>query len=376
MKRIRNATAPVAALLVLLTALSLMSCQEPASNEPVAQSITVRVDDGTGAKTIKPDGKVDVDKYKITVVNKAENNLTHNSGYLAKGASFVVRNVPAGMWTATVEAFVTNDAKAEPIKVAEATSEPTRVEANQNATITVTLDELQALASGDITITLDMPAELDDEKTEYWYTYTITGAAGRDGYNYTLPTPAKGIVGPEGNGQIVIDADALQPALNQGAYLITVTVFDEESEEASAVVRKGVDMMRLLPGLPAKGMIDLSYQVINDDGFTISVVDKVGDLIELSQTSTTFGDDRKIVITGNAVTNSIPVDVYIDGIKTDSGSVFTVSGGEYTFAGLGAGAHIISFVALDSDTEMGVGSLSVRVNVPNTITITPATGTD
>lgn len=32
MKRIRNATAPVAALLILLTALSLMSCQEPASN--------------------------------------------------------------------------------------------------------------------------------------------------------------------------------------------------------------------------------------------------------------------------------------------------------------------------------------------------------
>lgn len=376
MKRIRNATAPVAALLILLTALSLMSCQEPASNEPVAKSITVRVDDGTGAKTIKPDGNVDVNKYKITVVNKAENNLTHESGYLAKGANFVVRNVPAGMWTATVEAFVTNDAKAEPIKVAEATSEATRVEAGVDATITVTLDELQALASGDITITLDMPAELDDEKTEYWYTYTIAGAGGRDGYNYTLTSPTKGIVGPEGNGQIVIDADALQPALNQGAYLITVTVFDEESEEDSAVVRKGVDMMRLLPGLPAKGMIDLSYQVINDDGFTISVVDKVGDLIELSQTSTTFGDDRKIVITGNAVTNSIPVDVYIDGIKTDSGSVFTVSGGEYTFAGLGAGAHIISFVALDSDTEMGVGSLSVRVNVPNEITITPATGTD
>ena len=221
-------------LSIVLGVMLLASCQE-ANNNPeagTAKSITVRVADMTGAKTITPSGEVDVTHYKITVKNTAE-DINKTSDYLAKGEAFMVKNVPAGLWTATVDAYVLNSGS-NYVKVASATSAETRVEGGEEATLTVTLDELDDSVSGDVTVTLNMPSELDDDGDTFYYTYTIAGTGQRSSYSYTTQSPLEGSTGADGNAVITIDADGIDQVLNQGSYLLTVTVFDKRDHEAPA----------------------------------------------------------------------------------------------------------------------------------------------
>ena len=173
--RIRK-TAMGAMALVLAVLLVFSSCSEPENQIPGSvESISVRVVDGTGARTITPDGNVNVSHYKITVHNNAE-NIHQESDYLSKGAMFSVSNVPAGEWYATVDAYV-DRGESEYLKVASASSESLQVAAGASVTLTVTLDDtsLADTLSGDVTVTLKMPTALASDSTSFWYKYTITG---------------------------------------------------------------------------------------------------------------------------------------------------------------------------------------------------------
>ena len=366
-------------LSIVLGVMLLASCQE-ANNNPeagTAKSITVRIADMTGAKTITPSGNVDVSHYKITVKNTAE-DINKTSEYLAKGEAFTVSNVPAGLWTATVDAYVLNS-DSNYVKVASATSAPTRVEGNDEATLTVTLDELDDSVSGDVTVTLDMPAELDDNGDSFYYTYTIAGTGQRNDYSYETPDPLEGSTGADGNAVITIDADGIDPVLNQGSYLLTVTVFDQTTEKASDVIRKGVEIMRLLPGLAASGTINLNSQIINTDGFQVAITDKIGDKLDLGgATYDDFATDTTITIDYNGISTDTPVDVYVDGAKKTIAADYTATPGSgnvaYKFTAMDAGRHIVTFILDEADTQLGVGSLSVEVNIPAEITFSPVTG--
>lgn len=367
-------------LSIVLGVMLLASCQE-ANNNPEAgtvKSITVRVADMTGAKTITPSGEVDVTHYKITVKNTAE-DINKTSDYLAKGEAFMVKNVPAGLWTATVDAYVLNSGS-NYVKVASATSAETRVEGGEEATLTVTLDELDDSVSGDVTVTLNMPSELDDDGDTFYYTYTIAGTGQRSSYSYTTQSPLEGSTGADGNAVITIDADGIDQVLNQGSYLLTVTVFDKATEGESDVVRKGVEIMRLLPGLAASGTINLNSQIINTDGFQVAIVDKIGDRLDLGSASFNeegFDKDLTITVAYNGIATSTPVDVYVDGVKKTAMIDYTATPGSgnvaYKFTGMDAGRHIVTFILDEADTELGVGSLSVEVNMPADITFNPVT---
>ena len=362
----------IVSLLVVL--LAFTSCQEPQNTVPGSvKSISVRVIDQTDAKTITPEGNVDVSHYKITVKNEDE-NINTSSDYLEKGKTFSVTNVPTGIWTATVDAYVLNNA--DYIKVATGTSAETRVKEGETAVLTVELNELDDSLSGDITVTLDMPAELDDNGTEFYYTYTIAGTGQRSSYSYRMDTPVKGTVDGSGNGTFTIDADAVSPQLYQGSYLLTVTAFDKETESSSDVVRKGVEIMRLVNGLGAKGTINLNSQIINEEGFQVSIKDKIGDKLDLGTASyDNFAKDTTITIDYNGIATSTPVDVYVDGVKVTNTTDYTATPGDgnvaFKFNTIDVGRHIVTFILDEADTELGVGSLTVEVNIPAEIQFVP-----
>ena len=366
------------AMALLLVASVFTSCESPSSGaiSGTAKAITVVVSDAM-PKAITPAGEVNVSHYKISVDNEAE-GIHEVSAWLEKGESYTVSNVPAGMWTATVDAYVKNGTAGTDdgyIHVATATSAETRVEAEESAVLTVTLDTLLDELSGDITVTLDMPAELDDESDTFYYTYTIAGTGQRADYSYAMSTPAQGTVDASGNGTLVIDADAIDPQLNQGAYLLTVTVFDEATEEASNVVRKGVEVMRLLPGLAASGTINLNSQIVNEGGFQVSVTDKIGDYLELGDAAyDDFASDMTITVDYSSVSTETPVDVYVDGVKKTATADYTATPSgtsvAFTFTSMDPGRHVVTFILDEADTQLGVGSLTVEVNIPKDISIT------
>ena len=365
--------------IVSIMLLCMMACQDGSANlTGTAKSITVVVLDRMASKAITPSGEaVDITHYKITVTNEAE-GINETSTWLAKGESFTVSNVPAGMWKATVDAYVKNGSAGtddDYIKVATATSAETRVEADQSATLTVTLDTLIDALSGDITVTLDMPAELDDENDTFYYTYTIAGTGQRSDYSYTMDTPVQGTVDGSGNGTLTIDADALNPQLNQGAYLLTVTVFDQATEEASNVVRKGVEIMRLLPGLAATGTINLNSQIVNESGFQVAITDKTGNLLNLGNAEyDDFSTDLTITIDYKSIATNTPVSVYVDGetknVSTDFTTSVSASNVSFIFSSMPSGRHIVTFILDEDNTQLGVNSISVEVNIPKYIEIT------
>ena len=85
-----------------------------------------------------------------------------------------------------------------------------------------------------------------------------------------MDTPTQGTVDGSGNGTLTIDADAISPQLNQGAYLLTVTIFDQATEASSTKASTGVEMMRLLPGLEAKGTISFASDSSPSTGLDIT----------------------------------------------------------------------------------------------------------
>ena len=440
----------IASLVAILAAFT--SCQDASAEhfEGNAKSITVVVAERSSKVITAAGSSGDISHYKVTVENKAE-NYTRESDYLLKGSVYNVTNVPAGIWTATVEAYVHFESNEVPflvssgtesayfpegissitkegtgykitsgsdsysltsasgqiltggnavsytiadntitltsasldnlvislnveadagyVKVAEATSEEVRVGADESVTIPVTLDTLIDALSGDIAVTLDMPAELDDESDTFYYTYTIAGTGQRSDYSYTMDTPTQGTVDGSGNGTLTIDADAISPQLNQGAYLLTVTVFDQATEESSSIVRRGVEIMRLLPGISSEGSINLDTDIGYPSGSLtdaeISIVDKIGDKLDLGEASyDNTNDVLTITVDYNTVSTSTPVDVYIDGVKSNPSASTSGTSKTFRFNTFPDGYHLVTFVLDEADTQLGVESLTIQINTP------------
>ena len=325
------------------------------------------------SKTITPEGNVDVSHYNVTVINDDE-GLEESSGYIGKGEVFTVKEVPAGFWKAKVDAYVLNDGAVDDdgyILVASAESEVALVEAGKKATITVILEELLDSLSGDVEVTLLMPSVMDGEGTPFNYSYTISGMGSRTGWSYQSDI----IPGTVSDGRYTFTVDAEAAELLQGAYLLTVSVFDGDSEASSGIARKGVEVMRLLPGLSASGTISLDSQITSTEGFEIEVIDRIGDRIDLADGA--WNDEAASMAVGYDG-DADDISVYIDGLPAAEGSYEVTSDGSasvsYTFKGLPGGRHVLTFIVDEPDTELGVGSLTVEVSIPLNIEFNPASG--
>ena len=335
--------------------IALTGCQEPQNTIPGSvDSISVRVMDSTDAKTITPEGNVNISHYIITVVNEAE-GINQSSGYLTKGSMFTVSNVPAGTWYAKVDAYIDRGEDTY-VKVASDQSEPKTVQAGSSTTFELVLDTLDAVASGDVTVTLKMPSALSAESTAFWYQYTITGMTDED-FTHTSEV-LSGSTGADGLSTITLDADAI--GLMQGAYRFAITV--QDAETSPTLTRKGVDVMRLVNGLEAKGTIDLTtYEA--DQSFEVTITDKIGDIL-----TPTLQNGQKIYElndeTGDtlAVTLSQPlsatqsIEWYVDGELDETVNADEAASGKYTLT-FAPGSHIVTAIVRDTDTLMAVGSI-------------------
>ena len=367
LQRIRKTGAGVL-IIAIAVLLAFSSCSQAKNEIPGSvKSISVRIEDGTGARTITPEGNVDITHYEITVHNDAE-NLHQKSGYLTKGSMFSVSNVPAGTWYAVVDAYVYRQGNnPEYVKVASATSEPKAVTEGSSTTLTVLLNSSSLLndLSGSVTVTLKMPSALAPEGTAFRYQYRIIGMT--DSEFSRESAILSGNTGADGSASVVIDAETY--SLVQGSYRLEITVFDGENEAGSTVVRKGVDVMRLLPGLPAAGTIDLnSYEA--DQDFGITITDRIGNLL----TPSLVGDGTLYELdseTGNSLTVTLSkpltdnetIEWYVSGILDESVDVSQAESGKYTLS-FNLGSYSVTAVVRDTETAMAVGSIepfSVRV---------------
>lgn len=355
-----------------LAALVLMaSCQEPASQVPGSASITVHVADATDSKTITPSGGVDVSHYRVTIDNVAE-DVHMTSGHLEKDTSFTANNVPAGMWTATVDAYVKNgDAgmDSDYVHVATATSAETRVVAGEQAVLTVMLDSLLDSLSGSISVTLLLPSELDDEGTPFWYSYSIRGTGQRSGVSISHDERMPARTGADGACTIPIS-----DPLEQGSYLLTLKVFDSADASTTFVERTGVEVMRLLPGLEASGTVNLDSQVISEEGFSIDITDTTGDLLvpRTEDGEILYEIDATGTLTPFTITLSEPVPAgfvlqwYVDGDETEAESTddrsFTMS--------IAKGMHSVIGIMRDDAASMSVGSVVFDIEVKAAVEIT------
>ena len=360
----RNRARVLSVLALLLCALTMFSaCQEPQQSIPGSvDSISVRVMDGMDSKTITPEGNVNISHYVITVVNEAE-GINQSSGYLTKGSMFTVSNVPAGTWYAKVDAYIDRGEDTY-VKVASDQSEPKTVQAGTSTTFELVLDTLDAVASGDVAVTLKMPAALSAESTAFWYQYTITGMTDEE-FTHTSAL-LSGTTGADGLATITIDADAI--GLMQGAYRFAITV--QDAETSPSLTKKGVDVMRLVNGLEAKGTIDLTaYEA--DQSFDVTITDKIGDILtpaledgkEVYNLDGQDGSASLTVTLAEPLTANETIEWYVDGELDETVNADEAASGKYTLT-FTPGSHIVTAIVRDTDTLMAVGSIDeFKVNL-------------
>ena len=346
--------------LLAISLIALASCSEPHQNIPGTASISVRVSDNTYAKTITPEDNVNISHYIITVVNEIE-GIEQSSGYLTKGSMFTVSNVPAGIWYAKVDAYIDrgNDTY---VKVASAQSEAKTVVAEENITFELILDTLDEVVSGDVTITMKMPVELSSQGKVFWYQYTITGVTNEE-FTYTSKL-LSGKTGTDAQATIKLDANTL--GLMQGAYRFEITIQDKEV--SPTLIKKGVDVMRLVNGLEATGTIDLSsYEP--DQSFDVTITDKVGDIIipTLKEDKMLYsiamhnGSASLTVTLAEPLKSNEVIEWYIDGELDETVNTDEVSSGKYTFLFNTPGNHSVVAIVRDLDALMSVGSIGFNV---------------
>ena len=336
--------------------IALTGCQEPQNSIPGSvDSISVRVMDSTDAKTITPEGNVNISHYIITVVNEAE-GINQSSGYLTKGSMFTVSNVPAGTWYAKVDAYIDRGEDTY-VKVASDQSEPKTVQAGASTTFELVLDTLDAVASGDVTVTLKMPAALSAESTAFWYQYTITGMTDEE-FTHTSAL-LSGSTGADGLATITLDADAI--GLMQGAYRFAITV--QDAETSPTLTRKGVDVMRLVNGLEAKGIIDLTtYEA--DQSFDVTITNKIGDILtpalengkEVYNLDGQDGSASLTVTLAEPLSANETIEWYVDGELDETVNADEAANGKYTLT-FTPGSHIVTAIIRDTNTLMAVGSI-------------------
>ena len=292
------------AIAVLMMALCMLfSACEQNSSVPMAKSITVQVSDNTGEKTISPSGNVNVSHYIITVSNQDTGDSV-SSGYLEKGQSFSVLNVAVGTWTAKVDAYVQNEYAADGyVHIASAVSDPVRVSVDSESKITVVLDEILAEQSDDVSITLMLPSDFIAGSNAY-----VTWALDGDNNDYSIgwDKALELQVSQNRTVSFSLDADNLLGGgeqLMQGVYTISVEVADSKDTASQNVVKKGVEVLRLLAGLPASGVINLSAETIVPDGADITIVEQIGDQLQLGARATV--EDQ--LVTVDLIYNGIPL---------------------------------------------------------------------
>ena len=363
------------AVMAFLAFACLLASCDVGGVEAGTGTIRVRMADPSGAKTIAPEGNVDVTDYRVRLENVDSGDWIE-SGYVAKDSGFDVFDAGVGHWVAHVEAYAANDgAEGGYVLVGLGESEPVPVYGGDDVQIHVSIDDIVDTLSGDVSIRLMMPSGLDRTGDSFSYSYQVTGLGERDGVS-VQSGKRSGVLTKDGHFDLVLttdDGDVL--LLEQGAYMVTVDI------EGAGISRSAIEMMRLLGGLPAYGEMDLSSTgPVVPDATGITVRDELGSLIEPATVDggTVYmlnpGADQEVAITLSIVQDG-GVDVqdiiwYVDGSQC-VGASFSSADGTWTLPGLQRGRHIIVGAYRGSGRPMEGGSLVLSVIVNDPIDFMP-----
>ncbi len=385
-----NAKEVLSGIAVLLIALIAMTGCDPAVDNTAGGTGTLSVswEDNTEAKLIGPQNEagvnnVDVSHYRITVSNA--NGSSETSDYLPKGdKQFTIKGLVEGSWNVKVEAYVetttdenTNTIPASDtgtynlVKVAEGNSD-TIVKANETNSVTVTINTLDEVDSGAVTVTLKMPKDLSANGTSFKYYYRVLKLSD----NSEVSVTGSGSDAAMLEDQIETDDGTFELTLgtiDQGSYLLFVTVADSAGENQATAM----DAMRLLNGLTASGELDFNSSVENpslDLGLTIE--DLIGDIItfqeiaagegttifNVSNTADSFNVDLPASLSYKWFLDGVAHDTYVaeadTQTETEGMKTWTVS----ELQGISNGRHIVTVVGYDSTKKIEIGSINLTVN--------------
>ena len=386
-----NAKGVLSGVAVLLIALIAMTGCDPAVDNTAGGTGTLSVswEDNTEAKLIGPQNEagvnnVDVSHYRITVSNA--NGSSETSDYLPKGdKQFTIRGLVEGSWNVKVEAYVetttadntntipaSNTGSYKLVKVAEGNSDTT-VKADDTNSVKVTINTLDVVDSGAVTVTLKMPKDLSANGTAFKYYYRVVKLADTSS---EVTVEGSGSSAAMLDGQISTDNGTYALTLGtikQGSYLLFVTVADSAGENQATAM----DAMRLLKGLTASGELDFNESVENpslDLGLTIE--DLIGDIItfkeiaegegttifNVSNTADSFNVDLPASLTYKWFLDGVAHDTYVaeadSQTETENMTTYTVS----NLQGISMGRHIVTVVGYDSTKKIEIGSINLTVN--------------
>ena len=254
-----------------------------------------------------------------------------------------------------------------------------------NGNLNILIEDLHNATAGDVSIELIMPQGLED--SVFSYAYKISGKAPCN----AEAVLSDGVYSYESNGTGTAlggKARISISGLNQGVYSFSISVsgtYNVDNIE-HRIERSGSEIMRLLSGITASGIIHLDNSVSVDEGLGVS--DETGTLID-EQVWFYIGDidqDGKIndlnvysVVfpISEANESSVDVRIYIDGdeISPDSisSSVISETGQTGVSSGITVGVlqfkdamsegyHVIKVLMTD-DTPLGAGSYTACATI-------------
>lgn len=382
-------------LLFTIIIILLASCSEP-NTESLGVSLTARIIDSSNVSRamIAPDSTLypnqETTHYRFTILggtsvdfSDADAVFTYSSELISKASgSFTVDGLVSGYyWRAEAEAIALND----DLETVIGKGESETILLTDNGNLNILIEDLHNATAGDVSIELIMPPGLED--SVFTYAYKISGKAPCN----AEAVLSDGVYSYESNGTGTAlggKAKISISGLNQGVYSFSISVsgtYNVDNIE-HRIERSGSEIMRLLSGITASGIIHLDNSVSVDEGLGVS--DETGTLID-EQVWFYIGDidqDGKIndlnvysVVfpISEANESSVDVRIYIDGdeISPDSisSSVISETGQTGVSSGITVGVlqfkdamsegyHVIKVLMTD-DTPLGAGSYTACATI-------------
>ena len=376
LKRISTIAIGLIAVLMAFT-----SCNGNINAEKELASFMVTVEDRTfeASKTIGYDGSgsaaggSDITHYRILMYKGTDLSAypVGDSGYEAITDKWKATNVVSDEFTFVVEGYIEMESESEDgrwLRVARNVSDLFDIDAYTES-ITLVLDALVDDESGSITADIALPFDLVENGvfsgTLEWH-ITSPDDISTDMENGTVSED-------DGNASMSSGVYTLSlPSLEPGQYMLFV---DAISSSGAQEAYSGMDVMRILPGVPAVGRIELDIRRETDGIITIE--DRIGNLIEpeLVDGEDTYRIEADDSGMGIAVfTLAEPLGLgevlywYVDG-KTAEADTDSYEG-SYALS-IPQGRHTVRGIVRNDSLGMSVGSFDADVLVEYSIGFQP-----
>ena len=378
-------------LFALISILLIASCSsDPLQNEGEA-SVTVRIADSIPATSaIMPTvgdstlSSTDITHYRIWLYSgsteqeakeKASSDKDPDaatdpvadgrSDYQARrNTSYTLGNIESGLyWVARVRAYVNTASSASPsyLMVAEAVIDAQAVFGHGDS-IAITLSKLGNSSettvgnvdkAGVVSVTLKLPNGSDGAE----YSWTAVPLSGTMGSNTSIG---------EGTNTLTLSTDndfiftIPEETLEQGIYLLNVSI-TKTTDDSTYMSRSGSTIMRLLPGLPAAGTIDLNYE--EDLSPDLGITDALGNEIEFTPELEWDSANKKGEFSFELVSEipenvSYNYEIYIDGVSKITNTIKTKGPHTNDITELLPGKHTVVFVIRNASEPNSIGYYS------------------